>query len=135
MSDLREAAETILDAIEFCETENIRQYAVRGESRMGLAEAYQLAAAWLAEHPADDDNPVDEAWLRSVGFDRHLGSWFSPTSKRPGPACRVSCAPEFGCDAWSVQNDGGIAEIPPLETRGLCRRLCASLGIPMNEPT
>ena len=35
-----------------------------------IQAAYVLADAYLAEHPADDEEPVDEAWLRSIGFVR-----------------------------------------------------------------
>lgn len=38
-------------------------------------EAYERIVAWVAkvldEHPSDDAEPLDETWLRSVGFKRH----------------------------------------------------------------
>lgn len=31
-------------------------------------DARLIAEQWLAEHPADDEEAIDEAWLKSVGF-------------------------------------------------------------------
>lgn len=33
-----------------------------------IADEHELAQAWVADNPADDETPIDEAWLRSVGF-------------------------------------------------------------------
>lgn len=66
---LREAAETILRCVDKLEIEIGTLYATNNETGMGLAEAWELANAYIAEHPEDDDEPVTfEAsdWLDSV---------------------------------------------------------------------
>ena len=95
------------------------------------ADKAAIINAYLAEHPVDDDEAIDEEWLRSVGFVlieepeevpdgryRHTGTWL---------------------DVWDMNGDGWIvnafdqAGIKPnmFTTRGQLRRLIASL----TEPT
>ena len=40
-----------------------------------------LAEAYLAEHPADDGEAIDEAWLRSVSFMQESGFYFFRTAQ------------------------------------------------------
>jgi hypothetical protein len=51
---VREAAQRIID------------FNVRNGQELG--DDTTVCRAWLAEHPADDENPVDVEWLISVGF-------------------------------------------------------------------
>ena len=44
-------------------------YQMNDMSHLELDDLLTLADAYLAEHPADGETPVDEAWLRSVGFE------------------------------------------------------------------
>jgi hypothetical protein len=90
-----------------------------------LHEGLKLACAWLAEHPADDGEAIDAAWLKAAGFDGDAemkpfgpGMWLGDLrvhhdwrwSWRPGP--------------WPFR---------AVRTRGDLRRLAAALGIPLRE--
>lgn len=59
-AELRAAAEMIVRGITKREEVNSRGYAVNnpGEFLMGLMEPYELAAAYLADNHADDDEPA-----------------------------------------------------------------------------
>lgn len=80
-----------------------------------------VAAAWLAEHPADDAEPVTEEWLRSVGFSsRPNNRWLQIRTPQGG---RLDCW--MASPLWEF-HDEAVA-IP--QTRGDVRRLCTALGI------
>lgn len=91
-----------------------------------------IADAYLAEHPADDGEAIDEAWLLSVGFENMVS----------GVKMRIKSAAwkdsdhhlrhtQFGFvgDAWFA-NGLGCA---PCKTRGDVRRLAKALGIELKE--
>jgi hypothetical protein len=72
-----------------------------------------LARAYLAEHPADDGEAIQVAWLVSMGFealDEHDSGWFkqSPDGREMEDAAQ-------------------------LKTRGDLRLLCRALGILLTE--
>lgn len=103
-----------------------------------------LARMYLREHPADDDEPVTEEWLRSVGFDHHgiggfnrliepSAAWKNGDPTRlfidldiPGSA---SVSMTQGVGGREVHNYVAMTSMPGLLTRGQVRRLCAALGI------
>ena len=74
----------------------------------------------LAEHPADDDEPVTEDWLLSVGHHHRVSedsTRWTPNSVRLGPT------------VFSIETDMGYGVDIPVKTRGDVRHLCAGLGI------
>ena len=87
-----------------------------------LADALIVADAVLAEHPADDGEPVTEAWLRAAGFT------VNPLRDRleVGPAQWW----HFANCVLGIDHHTGFWTLP---TRGHVRRLCAALGIPITE--
>jgi len=113
--ELKQAAERLLNP-----------HRVSDQFQEMMAQAYRiaddytmLAEAYLREHPSDDDTPIDEAWLRSVGF-----------AERP----------EYPCGIWL----DGLRYMPKHKnwlwcetimarctvcTRGELRRLCSALGV------
>lgn len=112
-----------------------------GTHRLRFADGEALARAWLADHPADDSTPVDEDWLRSVGFQ----SWYrfgvaiavpAPITGNVWLVCTdTPNASDCPWEVWNVHKDedGDTSdkamireEIP---TRGSVRRLLAALGV------
>lgn len=107
-----------------------------------LTEEYEhlktLADAYLATVRPDDGEPVDEGWLRSVGFDYcshwgalDIGDWHKSTAIGwdAGKWSLRACGHGFGANADYNYN------LPPQPTRGHVRRLCAALGITLTEAT
>lgn len=92
-----------------------------------------LANAWLAEHPEDDEQPVDEAWLRSVGFDGNLDPDMKMTIRPPlfGRAFHYlrHTQVSFIHGQWFANGMG----CEQCKTRGDVRRLCRALGIELKE--
>lgn len=104
----------------------------------------RLAAdAYLAEHPADDDEVADGAWLRSIGATRPqaaasetvytLGEWKAMETGGCGtyPILLRWDKREVPNPAFIVSVFGGIVFARP--TRGDIRRLCKALGIELKE--
>lgn len=102
-----------------------------------------LAEACLVEH---DETPIDEAWLRSVGFpkDEHPSRDGRPVFyvvRTPAHAHGV----RLSAVVLTIYSDGiGSIPKPPLsypsrlihvlaKTRGDVRRLCRALGITLTE--
>ena len=98
--------------------------------RLGAVDALALLAigtAYLAEHPADSDEPIDEAWLRAVGFE----SWTEFSKADLAIDDCVRWAAEYRVISLI---DAG-RDLPHLKTRGSVRLLCRALGIELKEPT
>lgn len=94
-------------------------------------EASMLARAWLAER---DETPVDETWLRSVGFVTCYNDWWiqSPTHE----SIRVCYCFKSIPVQWAIVRDDYETpqfELPLLKTRGDVRRLCSALGIKLES--
>jgi hypothetical protein len=105
--------------------------------------ALAVARAYLAEHPADDGEPVTAEWLKAVGFTERA-------KERPGDD-RVLVSPEGEtCHHvfWSENRDGydhnawfygddylRAVNLLDQPTRGHVRRLCQALGVTLTEPT
>lgn len=100
------------------------------------AESSMLARAYLAQHPADDAEPVTEEWLASSINSgelkgRHavgLGYYFEGF----GVQVRVYRVREM-LYTDILQDDDNIA-IGKIKTRGDLRLLCRALQIPLKEP-
>lgn len=120
MSDISEAAERLRPFIK-------QTPEIPGE---GVECIWTLAKAWLSEHPADDDEAIDEAWLRSVGF---IADAYEPSKS----LSTNYCAPVV--IRWTRRHrllslyDGESWCVLPGKTRGQLRRLCACLGITLTE--
>ena len=101
-----------------------------------LLDGRCVAEAYLAEHPADDDKPIDAAWLESVGFvwcnqyvnsDRDRMLYYKPLNLRWEVLFRSSKNEEHRGFSLGTRYD---VELP---TRGHVRRLCEVLGAPLSE--
>ena len=100
-------------------------------SEREYADAVALAMAYLAEHHADDDEPITVEWLERCGSrepyeDDHSAP---PTMTIPGI--------KFGVLVQSSRRDWdwcrGSKVIATIRTRGQLRRLCAALERPLSE--
>ena len=78
-----------------------------------------FAAAYAAEHPADDAEPITEEWFVAT----YGNMWVGIEPVGGGPIATLHYDPLGGCDGWSIGNE----IIPPMETRGQLRRLIAAL--------
>lgn len=131
----KEAAETILRAIR--KSGDSPCYERDLEQTLGLMEPYELAVAYLAEHPAEDDEAIDEGWLRSVGFEPNnweslrIGTIHSEHSASELDVYRIDMLPD---SSWSFYGGtprcrGGAQLGVRPKTRSDVRRLAAALGI------
>ena len=91
-----------------------------------------LATHYLAEHPADDAEPVTEDWLLSVGFTRNKIDQviLILESKDLGRAMTyITISP---CELCIESDDGGSIWLGE-RTRGDVRTLCRALGVEKKE--
>ena len=114
-----------------------------------FVSAAALAKAYLAEHPADDAEPLSEEWLHAVGFE--LGTL--QASLLIPPICPDAAIAELilHCDqfGWSASLIQGLpsgddqrvrddhvtlTSLPDTMTRGHIRGLARALGIALKEP-
>lgn len=126
MSDeLRAAAETYLECAKLFEEPSDRFSMDDGIVMLGAG--HQLAVAYLAEHPADDDEPLTDESLRAIGFelDKDAPSWAVVIGKKPHRV-RITFA---GQPCLRIEE----MEIKVNPTRGDIRLLCRALGIELKE--
>lgn len=94
-----------------------------------------IAAAYLAEHPEDDDVLVTEEWVASLHPPRYweAGAEYSWPSVSLCYAVEVPGNSLVCCQGFYI--DGRISPIPlsHIKTRGDVRRLCRALGIELKE--
>ena len=119
MSDdeLRAAAQEMVDDLSYLTDKS-------GGIRIPVPEHWRaVALGYLAEHPSDNEEPVTDEWLRSVGFDDRL----------PGLVIEGDCQYLLVyCRAgWYLSDDGDEIWVNPLTKRSHVRRLCAALGVPL----
>lgn len=103
-------------------------------TQQGADEA-TLAAAYLAEHPADDGDAVTEEWLWAVGFDKQGLLWFG------GGRLYLGAKWDGGTHSAEIQVGEGrgyygcdhTIDLPKPQTRGDVRRLAAALGIELTK--
>jgi hypothetical protein len=93
----------------------------------------QLAAAWLADHPADDDTGLSVGWMHSVGFVQSGGGWWARVDGSDGLALEYYDSNEVG-EVFRLPTNGYLPSRVLVNTRGDLRRLCRALGQPLIEP-
>ena len=123
MSELRAAAEDTLR-----ESAGLLLQEFGFHSSGTARRACMLAESYLAEHPADDAEPVTEEWLLSVGFKRAEDDpviLVLPSTDTGRAMTYVTIEP---CELRLEADDGGSIWIGE-RTRGDVRRLCTALGI------
>ena len=90
----------------------------KGNFDLRLEDAYLLADAYLALHPADDGEAIDEAWLEANGFEPALpAKWLFKKGRLLWSSY----------DGLSLTNDLD-GDLPWIKTRGQLRRLLAAIG-------
>lgn len=135
---LRTLALTVLN----CVSTNEDGWYLRNDNPgMGLMEPYELATAYLDEHQADDDEPVTEDWLRSVGGEAvcppgpyyHQDEWDVVFSKGGDFLLYISHRPDWPTAKARIGKDQPDLLIGDVATMGEFRRLCRALGIVLSE--
>jgi hypothetical protein len=112
--------------------DELRRLATFITRKPSIANRYDDAAAKLARHilaenPADDDEPVSEEWLRSIGFKEGRPWKDSVTSHLfvqcdlPGRRCLDWCDGRFRLSYMDLSDI--------YKTRRDVRRLIAALGV------
>lgn len=107
--------------------ERVRNSATSWYAGMTL-DYIKVADLCLCEHPADDDEPVTEEWLRSVGaiVIRETAAFGMLTLELGG----LLCWRRHDRETFYLTD---MRKLPHIKTRGDVRRLCRALGIPLNE--
>jgi hypothetical protein len=98
-----------------------------------MPDLMTAAALALAEHPADEDVPVDEQWLSRVGFGReeHPSAW---TIQRADAMPLGLWHVDDGWKAMLIHHPfAASCIVRQVNTRGAVRRLCHVLGVPLKE--
>lgn len=103
-------------------------YAIGHRDARHAAAELVLSLALIRE---DDSLPLDEAWLRSVGFE---GPHFRPEALRLYCG-RLKLTFYEGWNLWLVASDGvtSMRMMDDIKTRGDLRRVAAALKIPLRE--
>jgi len=113
--------------------ENLRL--CRIPAREGLFHDVEaVIAAYLAEHPADEDEAITEEWLRSVGF---VKDWMKNQIQfleyeNGSSTVRVHGEVD-GTEEWLVGMERVPHDLMP-NSRGEVRQLFRKLNIPLQEP-
>ena len=105
------------------------------DSPEGIIYAAALArvAELLRKEGEGDSLAVDEAWLRSVGFkDRHAHSYRNEKSLVIGDL-EIWALATNGPKCWDWGAHWGTTLLREVATRGDVRRLCAALGVKLEE--
>ena len=124
--ETREAATAVLS-----ELATLRAAAERHRgSREDYRDLHTIADAYLAEHPADGEEPISEEWLHSIGFedDRTGCPTLGPLHIQHAAITRMDSDVEYPASAC-VRS----FPIPVPKTRGDVRRLCSAMGIELKE--
>ena len=131
MSDVNAAAESIVKEQFYVEarigSHNYRNNAIGKPCRLIYGNGGNvpvdeilkpLADAYLALHPADDGEAIDEAWLEANGFEPALpAKWLFKKGRLLWSSY----------DGLSLTNDLD-GDLPWIKTRGQLRRLLAAIG-------
>jgi hypothetical protein len=100
----------------------------------------EVCRQWLADHPADDAEPVTAAWLDTLTRDKDADHhWRLADGPRADGVmsvevvlratyCTVWVRHVLIREWWPLADDAGERQY----TRGDLRRLCAALGVPLH---
>ena len=131
---IRAAAERVR-AMRKASNEHDGGYADTDEGRIqSRCDHVTLAEAYLAEHPADDAEPIETDWLLSVGFSHHAAL----EQYAIGDGIRLLYWPGSKAGEWLIEVTDkyrAMRECGNLATRGDVRRLCGLIGNTLKEPT
>jgi hypothetical protein len=119
MSELREAAERVRTGFTYYQCP---------DSWQECNDARLIAEAWIAEHPADDDEPITEEWLEQLAF-THNDSWYFRSPAQTSMQADVTLIRWSG--GWSVKVSDRFTSVltANVKTRGDLRLLAKALGI------
>lgn len=118
------------DELKAAAIEILERWEASSGSPVGIlaTNALKLADAYLCEHPADDDEPVTEEWLLSVGFVK--GG--SPQARNI--YCGYLTIDDIASGEASICNwNDRVAIERSIETRRDVRLLCKALGVTLKE--
>jgi len=87
------------------------------------AGALRLADAWLAEHPADNDDPATAEWMLTLPGAKRIDAFAVEVA---GDGWRISLLHGQAGEFWFAQGRGIWPGRPV--TRGMVRRLMAALN-------
>jgi len=116
--------------------ERVRPHAAGNLGNAEIRDRNALATAYLAEHPADDWQPITADWLQSAGVpqtqDRSytVGRVDSVSVVWYPPGIADESPPQL---CISLHPDLGVLTFHDNATRGDLRRLCAALRIPFPD--
>jgi hypothetical protein len=139
-NEVAAAAERLRRLTQFGGTEECEAVYSGHDAWKPVEDAEKLAIAYLATHPADSDEPIDEGWLRSVGFANCLNDYFirSPMSTYGASVIVKIKDHSIGVvivDSGNNQNyPTGSAAVGKNWTRGQLRDLMRVLNIQTKEP-
>ena len=125
MNEIQAAAERLRKVREAVDYDDV--YGPLATAYGIVSDCEILADAYLAEHPADDGEAIDEAWLRSVCLVQDQGFYFFRTEL--GPIVRnkwIKIAPNGVC---YVEYDLVEIQLHDVKTRGELRALIKALKI------
>jgi len=116
---------------------------VHGIGRVELDEAVLRVSdieTLLDSYPPDSDEPIDEEWLRQVGF-KPNGLYLSmllPAVEKAGSVVELTLTPDSESQDWSPSllqdwDDHVTINSKAFKTRGDVRQLCRALGIELTE--
>lgn len=136
--ELREKAERLVYAHEQMES----LFPILAGKGDAMTDSLAVCRAYLAEHPLDDEEPVTEKWLRSVGFvveepDHANGMRirFKEGFISPVAANKFWDGIEIYNESDANDDQDGVLAVfkNDLIRRADVRRLCAALGIELKE--
>lgn len=96
-----------------------------------MADAAEICRAYVAERPADDDEPLEKSWLFSVGGEKDYYEHPDKVHFSRHDALAIGFwSADDGWKAMLIHHENAASCIVRgLKTRGEFRRLCAVLGI------
>ncbi len=133
MDALREKAERLVDAKEHTDA----LFPMLGQPcGNAIDDAVEVCKAYLLEHPQDDEEPVTEEWLVSVGAKKtgmggKCAFWLDEKGR---DRCMVVEIGKGSSVVLLILIDGEKGKqpfylLPETKTRGDVRRLCKALGV------
>lgn len=111
---------------------NVDVYLQRGSR--GLSLFQDLETLYKAEHPADDNAPVDEEWVKKAGFECFDDKDIPGEPMVYWKLEMIIIAHMHIVPSLRMETPSGLFEVVETGlTRGDVRRLCRALGIELKE--